>query len=299
MKLNKTLLVSLLTAGTLAASISTTQAEGGATANASSPAPAAAGASTSGTKIYFTSLDQNNPLKVSGTLYMPEKRAAPCPAIVMVHGTSGINSVGAFYRDSILKEGIAIFEVDFKTGIYTGPRDRPSPDTLVALGFAALKELKKLPSIDPNRIGIMGFSMGGHLTVNAAFEKNRKLWMGDDKGFATHVAFYPVCKSFLSQSDCRTTGAPMIIFYGTKDAYGEGTNVPLFKHMMMKKYNFDVTTVEYAGACHDFNRNEPPLSYYDPAAIGGKGYMEWDADAANDSLTKVVDFLRKTLLTKQ
>jgi dienelactone hydrolase len=90
----------------------------------------------------------------------------------------------------------------------------------------------------------------------------------------------------------------MIIFYGTKDAYGEGENVPLFKRLLSKKYSFDVETVEYPGACHDFNRNEPPLSYYDPAAIGGKGYMEWDADAANDSLPRVVDFLRKTLAVK-
>jgi dienelactone hydrolase len=216
----------------------------------------------------------------------------------MVHGTSGINCVGAFYRDSILKAGIAIFEVDFKTGIYTGPRDRPSPDTLVAMGFSALKELRKSPAVDPDRIGLMGFSMGGHLTVNAAFEKNRKLWMGEEKGFATFAAFYPVCKSFLSQSDCKPTGAPMIIFYGTKDAYGEGENEPLFKKMLLKKYKFEVTTVEYAGACHDFNRNEPPLSYYDPAAIGGKGYMEWNEAAANDSLTKVVAFLRETLGVK-
>jgi dienelactone hydrolase len=257
-----------------------------------------AGASPAGTKIEFSSLDKNQPYKVSGTLYMPEKSASPCPAVVMVHGTSGINCVGAFYHDSILKAGIAIFEVDFKTGIYTGPSDRPSPDTLVAMGFAALKELRKLPVIDPDRIGIMGFSMGGHLTVNTAFEKNRKLWMGDEKGFATHAAFFPVCKSFLKQSDCKPTGAPMIIFYGTKDAYGEGENVPLFKRMLLKKYKFEATTVEYAGACHDFNRNEPPLSYHDPAAIGGRGYMEWNADAANDSLTKVVAFLRQTLAAK-
>ncbi len=250
------------------------------------------------TTINFTSLDKSHPFKVSGTLYLPEKNPGPCPAVVMVHGTSGINSVGTFYRDSILQAGIAVFEVDFKTGIFTGTRDRPLPDTLVAMGFAALKELRKLPAIDPNRIGIMGFSMGGHLTVNAAFEKNRKLWMGDEKGFATHAAFYPVCKSFLRQSDCQPTGAPMIIFYGTKDAYGEGENVPLFKRMLAKKYHFEVTTVEYAGACHDFNRNEPPLSYYDPAAIGGKGYMAWDPEAANDSLPRVVTFLRETLAAR-
>src|ERR1039458_4480604 len=119
-----------------------------------------AGASPAGTRINFSSLDKNQPYKVSGTLYMPENSSSPCPAVVVVHGTSGINSVGAFYHDSILKAGIAIFEVDFKTGIYTGPSDRPSPDTLVAMGFAALKELRKLPAIDPDRIGIMGFSMG-------------------------------------------------------------------------------------------------------------------------------------------
>ena len=255
-------------------------------------------ATSARTKIQFSSLDEKHPLKVSGTLFLPETNKTPCPAVVMVHGTSGINSVGAFYRDSILQSGIAIFEVDFKTGIYTGPSDRPSPDTLVAMGFAALKALRKLPAIDPDRIGIMAFSMGGHLAVNTAFEKNRKLWMGDEKGFATRAAFYPVCKGFLSQSDCKVTGAPMIILYGTEDAYGDGNNVPVFKRLLLKKCGFDVTIVEYPGAHHGFNRNQPALSYRDPAAIGGKGYMAWDANAANDSLTRVLDFLRMTLATK-
>jgi len=216
----------------------------------------------------------------------------------VVHGTSGINSVGRFYREPILKAGIAFFEVDFKTGIFTSPSNRPPADTFVPMGFAALKELRKIPAIDPNRIGIMGFSMGGHLTVNTAFEKNRKLWMGDEKGFATHAAFYPVCRTFTTQSDCRMTGAPMIIFYGTEDCYGEGKYVPAFKSLLAKKYNFDVTTVEYPGAQHGFNRNEPALHYYDPAAIHGKGYMLWDANAANDSLTRVLAFLSKTLAAK-
>jgi dienelactone hydrolase len=254
-----------------------------------------ASASSSGSVIYFNSLDSNHPYKLSGTLYMPDNNSGPCPAIVMVHGTAGINETGAFYRDSILQAGIAVFEVNFKTGVYTGPSDRPPADTLVPMGFAALKELRKLQTIDPNRIGIMGFSMGGHLTVNTAFETNRKLWMGADKSFASFVAFYPVCKSFLYQSDVRLTGAPMIIFYGTDDCYGEGQNVPAFKRLILSKDNIDIPIVEYAGAHHDFNRNHSPLNYYDPAAINGKGYTEWDAEAANDSLTRVIDFLNKTL----
>ncbi|MGO8856116.1 MAG: hypothetical protein ACLQO1_10450 [Steroidobacteraceae bacterium] len=57
------------------------------------------------------------------------------------------------------------------------------------------------------------------MAVNAAFEGNRKAWMGDDKGFAAHVAFYPVCKPYLQQEDLRVTGAPMINLYGTDDSY--------------------------------------------------------------------------------
>jgi hypothetical protein len=34
------------------------------------------------------------------------------------------------------------------------------------------------------------------------------------------------------------------------------------------------------------------------SCLGGKGCMEWNAEAARDSLTKTVDFLRKTLAVK-
>jgi dienelactone hydrolase len=253
-------------------------------------------ASSGGTVINFSSLD--NRYEVHGTLYMPTTGPAPCPAVVVVHGTTGIDERGAFCRPPILNAGIAFFEVDFKTGVFTSPMNRPSPQTFVPMGFAALKELRKIPGIDPDRIGIMGFSLGGHLAVCTAFESNRKTWMGDEKGFTTHAAFYPVCRTFLKQSDCRMTGAPMIIFYGTEDCYGEGKNVPRFKQLLKEKYNFDLATVEYPGVQHGFNRDAPPMHYVDPAANGTQGYIEWNADAANDSLTKVVDFLRRTLSAK-
>lgn len=259
------------------------------------------GAASPGTTINFSSLDTNKPYKVSGTLYLPENGSAPCPAIILVHGTTGIDMRDAFYREPILTAKIAIFEVDFKTGIYTSALDRPHNETFLPLAFAALKELRKLPAIDPKRIGIMGFSMGGGITLRTAVEANRKLWMGDEKGFAAHAAFYPVCKPFikgLEESGGGLTGAPMIILYGTEDSYGEGKAVPELKRLLAKKYNFDLTTVEYPGATHGFNRNAPPVSYPDPAAIGGKGFMTWNPEAANDSVTRVVAFLRENLVAK-
>jgi dienelactone hydrolase len=260
-----------------------------------------AGATSAGTKIDFSSLDTSQPYKVSGTLYLPGNAPGPVPAVVLVHGTTGIDMRNEFYREPILSAGIAVFEVDFKTGIYSSAMDRPRMETFVPMAFAALKELRKLPSIDPHRIAIMGFSMGGHISLETAVASNVKRWIGDDKGFMAFVMFYPVCRPFiyeLEQSQSKLTGAPMIVFYGTEDAYGEGKAVPEFKSLLAEKYNFNLTTVEYPGATHGFNRNAPAVAYPDPAAIGGRGYMKWNPEAADDSVTKVVAFLRENLAGK-
>lgn len=252
-------------------------------------------------KINFSSLDKENPHDVSGTLYLPSNVSGPCPAIVVIHGTSGIDARGTFYRQAILDAGIGFFEVDFKTGIFKGPRDRPEMSTFLPMAFAALKELRKIPEIDPTRIGIMGFSLGGGVALRADIESLRKLWMGSEKGFATFAAFYPVCKAFtpvLEKSNSTLTGAPMIIFYGTNDVYGDGEEVPRTKALLAEKYNFELKTVEYPGAAHAFNLDAPPQSYFDPGAKHFKGHTEWNADAANDSRIKVVAFLKETLGVK-
>jgi dienelactone hydrolase len=255
-------------------------------------------ASPPGTAIEFASLDQGQSYKLHGTLFLPEDGAPIHPALVVIHGTMGIDSRQEFYRETLLKAGVATFEVDFKTGIFSSAFTRPKPSFFLPMSFAALKELRKVKAIDPDRIGIMGFSLGGHLTVDAAFEANRKAWMGDEKGFAAHVAFYPVCKPYLKQEDLRMTGAPMIILYGTEDSYGDGTSVPAFKQLLLEKSKYEVITVSYTGASHAFNLNAPPQDHWDPAAIGRKSHMEWSPEAANDSRIKVVEFLGKTLTSK-
>jgi dienelactone hydrolase len=178
--------------------------------------------------------------------------------------------------------------------------DRPKIDTFLPLAFAALKELRKLPGIDSNRIGIMGFSMGGAITLSTAIEANRKLWMGDEKGFAAHAGFYPVAKAILPtiKDGNGPTGAPIIVFCGTDDAYGDGDNVPVLKNLLHIKFNFELIAYEYFGAAHGFNLNAPPITYFDPAAKHFRGHMAYDADATNDSMPKLVDFFRKNLAAR-
>jgi len=259
------------------------------------------GASAAETKIEFASLDHNQHYKLSGTLYLPDNASSPVPAIVLIHGTLGIDQRGELYRQPLLHAGIGIFEVDFKTGIYMGALDRPKPDTFLPMAFAALKELRKLPSVDPNRIGIMGFSLGGNIALRTAMETNVKQWMGDGKGFAAFVMFYPVCNYFtkdFENSGSKLTGGPMVVFYGSEDAFGEGKAVPELKSLLAKKYNFQLITVEYAGATHGFNLDAPEMTAFDPAAKGSRVHIKWDSEAANDSVTKVVAFLSENLDAK-
>lgn len=261
----------------------------------------AGGASLAGTKLSFASLDLQHPHALSGVLYLPENAPGPAPAVVLIHGTMGIDMRGEFYRPAILEAGIALFEVDFKTGIYSGARDRPRMDAFLPMAFAALKELRKQDTIDPTRIGIMGFSMGGHIALRTAMECNRNQWMGTENGFVACATFYPVCKPFitaLEESGSRLTGIPIIVFYGTEDSYGEGTAVPALKNLLATRYDFQLATVAYPGAGHGFNRHAPEMRYFDPAASGRRGRTIWNEDAANDSVTKVVAFLRENLAAR-
>jgi dienelactone hydrolase len=257
-------------------------------------------ASTAGTRIEFSSLDASHPHQLSGTLYLPENATGPSPAIVLCHGTVGIDMRNEFYREPLLKEGIAVFDVDFMTGIYTSTTDRPGIDTFMPMAFAALKELRKLPTIDPKRIGIMGFSLGGAITLRSSLEDARKQWMGDGKGFAVHVGFYPVCKVFIpvAEKSSGLTGAPMIVLFGSKDSYGDGKAAFELKDLLQNKFNFKLLLVEYPGASHGFNRNAPSMTYFDPAADHHFGHVEWNAEAANDSVIKVVAFLHQNLTAR-
>src|SRR5690606_39270740 len=90
---------------------------------------------------------------------------------------------------------------------------------MLADAFAALHFLASHPRVDPQRIGIVGFSYGGMTSVLSAYVQLQELFssaMGDRAlPFAAHASYYGCSVPRLD--DPRTTGKPAMILLGEKD----------------------------------------------------------------------------------
>ena len=127
-----------------------------------SPAGAAEGLPAGDGELNSLHSIKGQSYKLHGTLFLPEDGAPIHPALVIIHGTLGIDSRNEFYRETLLKAGIATFEVDFKTGVFAHRLRSAQGQRLRAHELRGPEGAAEAKAIDPERIGIMGFSLGGH-----------------------------------------------------------------------------------------------------------------------------------------
>ncbi len=241
----------------------------------------------------FTGLE-TLPRQFRGTLTLPDNQTGPAPVVVLVHGTAGVDSRYTFHKPALLEAGIGTFEVDFKTNVFTDGTDRPSFSTFQPWAFGALKALRAHPGVDASRIAIMGFSLGGHLSMLVASQDVKERWLGTDQpGFAAHVCFYPVCqyleKYFYTG---RTTGAPILIMAGELDTWGDGETCPEFVRWLKKFHSGALSLTIYPGVHHGFDR-AGSWQGYAPYARNQSAVLRWNAEAAHDSRKRAAAFLRQ------
>ncbi|MDX2505242.1 MAG: dienelactone hydrolase family protein [Gammaproteobacteria bacterium] len=236
----------------------------------------------------FDPLNPGTPLTISGQLRVPvvanelpdiEKKI---PAVIILHGSAGVDSRGALYIQALNDAGIATFEIDMwaARGL-PGGFNRPSLPTInVPDAFGALKYLSELPDIDVERIGIMGFSWGGVVTMLAATEDYNELYGEQDLAFAAHVAHYPVCWAYNvgvpGMNFNNITGAPLLIQIGELDDYDEGS-APC-ENLIASLPEFEQPVVSlnvYPRATHAWDRLQPAITVYDPFShLGDGGYVD-------------------------
>jgi len=202
---------------------------------------------------------------IAGVLTLPESANAAgapnakVPAMVVVHGSSGVLRNDWEWAKRLNDLGVAAFVIDNFTGrgvIETATdRSRLSSMADAAGALAALRLLATHPAIDPKRIGVIGFSRGGSVAIDSALEPIRRAVIDDDLRFAAHVAVYPGCS--VTQVSARLDGSPMLMLLGGKDDYTPAPACLAYADALRAK-GAAVSVVVYPNAYHGFDSKAPP-----------------------------------------
>jgi dienelactone hydrolase len=177
------------------------------------------------------------------------------PVVVLQHGSGGMAPNVEMWTRELNKIGISTFALDGFTG--RGLTEVNTNQALLGrLNFIldiyrGLDVLANHPSVDPERIALMGFSRGGQATLYASLKRFHRLWNKSGTEFVAYVPFYPDCMTtFLSDTD--VVGKPIRIFGGTKDDYNPIATCKAYVERL-RAAGADVEVTEYANAPHAFD----------------------------------------------
>jgi acetyl esterase/lipase len=117
---------------------------------------------------------------LSATIYRPASGSGPFPVLIDVHGgawSSGDRKAGRHYDLELARRGIMVIAVDFRQApAFQHPAS--SADIAAAVRWVRLNAASL--NADPDRIGLIGSSSGGHLALLEAVRPNTS----DHKGVA-------------------------------------------------------------------------------------------------------------------
>ncbi len=203
------------------------------------------------------------PVTVAGELRIAQG-TGKLPAVILVHGSSGIGPGIELWRRELNGMGISTFAIDGLTGrgLVTVGSDQAKLGRLnLALdAYRALAILAKHPRVDPNRIVLMGFSRGGQASLYASVRRFDARWNKSGAKFAGYIAFYPDCMTTY-QADIEVMPVPVRIYHGSADDYNPLKPCRDYVNRL-RSIGQDVVLTEYALAHHAFDN---PLGALKPA----------------------------------
>ncbi|WP_375776857.1 dienelactone hydrolase family protein [Bradyrhizobium sp. ma5] len=281
---------------------------------ATAMAAAAAAPAAAETLVNFPSLDGTTDL--IGHLDRREGDA-PRPAVVLMHGCSGLNDnkgrIFGLYRAwarALAVQGYVTLIVDSATprGLgqtcSSGPdrprmwRERPKD------AYGALQYLQAQPFVKPDRIALMGWSQGGGVALLSINDKSigRPAALAQD--FAVAVSLYPGACSEIYQSrpftnvepNSWTTRVPLLVLIGEADVWTPFKPCDAFIAAAKARGN-PVELKSYPGAVHAFDAPNLPrteLPQY-PMHDGAIPVIGTDPEARKDAFPRVLDYLKQYL----
>jgi len=230
------------------------------------------------------------PATLGGDLYLPSG-AGPHPAVILLHGCSGITASTTSWALWLRSEGYAALLLDSFTarGLRTVcgyPQPLMGPVRAHDV-FAAVARLKALGSVDPSRIAVMGFSHGGW-TALWAWRLQEKY---PDARLRAIIAFYPSCGGPLADRGA----PPLLMLLGGQDDWTPPAPCQMLGEAA-RDAGRQVSVVLYPEARHAFDAANLIRRLYVSVARGGKGAtIEYDPKAHADSEKQVRQFLQAQL----
>ncbi len=224
--------------------------------------------------VRITSADKDAG-KINAFLFKPNSGSGPFPAVIIMHGGGGVHGWTFDFAATVSRWGYVTLVIDSY-----GSRKIRSTDQIghrkgafyqLADVYGGYRFLSKLDFVDAKRMAILGFSRGGHTTLNAIGEeqslpdyvKNGSARPGD---FAAAIAIYPNC---LDQEDI-VHKAPVLILIGDRDRdYNLDCSADVVTRSKASGYKSALHI--YRGVTHSYFskriRRRHKEHEYDPAAV--------------------------------
>ena len=260
-------------------------------------------------RVQFPGLDGKPAL--TGFLYRPE-RAEPAPAIVMLHGCSGLSSAkGPFrfyrdWRDFLIGNGYVVLMVDSAASRGFGQTctvedqrkrmlaERPA-DAYAALGF-----LQTQSFVIPEKIALIGWSQGGGIVLlTIPIRSGGRPNPPPAHDFSAAIAFYPGSCSDRRQSapyvdappESWTTSIPLLVLQGELDNWTPAKPCEAFLRGAQARHA-PVTFQIYSGAYHSFDARDMPIHTVESYRKGDWAPIEGTNETARaDARERVAGFL--------
>jgi dienelactone hydrolase len=264
--------------------------------------------------VHFASLDGTTNLTAYLGRHPGDK---PRPAVVLMHGCSGLlDAKGRIFplfrawMRALFAKGYDVLIVDSAASRGFGQTCSPGPNRITMWrdrpkdAYAALAYLQAQPTVQADRVALMGWSQGGGVVLLTINDKSIGRPPALKQDFKTAVSFYPGACSDKFQSKPWTavepqgwaTKIPLLVLSGAADTWTPLAPCETFLNAAKARGN-PVELKVYPSAAHAFDAPNLPRTEL-PAYRSGDGpvpVIGTDKEARADAFPRALEFLKRHL----
>ena len=248
-----------------------------------------------GSKINFqsykspSSLYHSNPLNLAAYLSKPEGKG-PFPALVLLHGCAGIQNTHHRWAGKLNAEGYVTLIVDS-----LWPRRLTNCGSSINVlsqrlrsddAYSAMRYLKSQPFVNPEQIGVIGWSHGGGGVLMLSNELDSREFPPNER-FDAAVAFYPNCTAVGGRYVPNTN---LLILIGDADDLTPSSTCEALNGLN-QKMDTDFTTdiIVFKNATHSYDVPRQSIIY--------NGHtIQYNKKATDLSWERLKNFLKENML---